>query len=68
MRVRILLLKFHLNGSSGSLTPTNDKEENAIFYIYQKPTKLKIYITKETNKMNKKPYFYLKKKEKNPQV
>ena len=52
---------FHLNRSSGSLTPTNDKGENIIFHIHQKPTQLKIYITKETNKMNKKPYFYLKK-------
>ena len=50
-RVGILLLKFHLNGSSGSLAPTDEKGENTIFYIHQKPTQLKIYITKE--KINK---------------
>ena len=38
--------EFHLNGSSGSLAPTDDKGENTIFYIHQKPTQLKIYITK----------------------
>ena len=50
-RVGILLLTFHLNGSSGSLAPTDNKGENTIFYIHQKPTQLKIYITKE--KINK---------------
>ena len=30
-RVGIFLLKFGLNGSSGSFVPTNDKGENAIF-------------------------------------
>ena len=46
LRVGILLLKFHLNGSSGSLAPIDDKGENTIFYIHQKPIQLKIYITK----------------------
>ena len=54
----MLLLKFHLNGSFGSLIPTDDKRENAVFYIHQKPASVKIYIAKETNKINKKPYFY----------
>ena len=30
-RVGIFLLKFHLNDSSGSFVPTNDKGENTIF-------------------------------------
>ena len=51
-QVGILLLKFHLNRSSGSFALTNDKGENTIFYIHQKPTQLKIYI-KEKNKQIK---------------
>ena len=36
-------------------------KENSVFYIHQKPISLKIYITKETNKMNKKLTFIKKK-------
>ena len=40
-RVGNLLLKFHLNGSSGTLTPTNAKGENAVFIFTKNPPRLK---------------------------